>query len=207
MIYTVTIAVAAVLAHLLFRMEVCGKDIIDSYKTSGRPFIICPNHISAIDPVFVVVARGKGTRLTVMAKEELFKFKPLGWFFKKLGAIPVARGTGDKTVLEKAINDVKNGTGALIFPEGTRGDGNTMGKLKTGAFAVAAQTRADIIPVRIIYHTNSGNMKLFCKVSVVFGTPLKIEDTQLDGGSRQQIRVVKAQMEQIYAELLKEHNR
>lgn len=205
MIYVVVVAIVSVLFRVLFSFEYYGKEIIDSYKTNGRPYIVCPNHISAIDPVFVVIARGRGRKLTVMAKEELFKIKILGWFFGKLGAIPVARGTGDKTVLEKAINDVADGAGALIFPEGTRGNGNEMGKLKSGAFAIAAQTKADIIPVRIIYHTKDGNMKLFCRVTVVFGTPLKIEDTQLDTGSRQKIREAKALMEEAYAEMLEEY--
>ena len=205
MIYVVVVAIVSVLFRVLFSFEYYGKEIIDSYKTNGRPYIVCPNHISAIDPVFVVIARGRGRKLTVMAKEELFKIKILGWFFGKLGAIPVARGTGDKAVLEKAINDVADGAGALIFPEGTRGNGNEMGKLKSGAFAIAAQTKADIIPVRIIYHTKDGNMKLFCRVTVVFGTPLKIEDTQLDTGSRQKIREAKALMEEAYAEMLEEY--
>lgn len=205
MIYVVVVAIVSVLFRVLFSFEYYGKEIIDSYKTNGRPYIVCPNHVSAIDPVFVVIARGRGRKLTVMAKEELFKIKILGWFFGKLGAIPVARGTGDKAVLEKAINDVADGAGALIFPEGTRGNGNDMGKLKSGAFAIAAQTKADIIPVRIIYHTKDGNMKLFCRVTVVFGTPLKIEDTQLDTGSRQKIREAKALMEEAYAEMLEEY--
>jgi len=205
MIYVIVVAVVSVLFRVLFSFEYYGKDIIDSYKTNGRPYIVCPNHVSAIDPVFVVIARGSGRKLTVMAKEELFKVKILGWFFSKLGAIPVARGTGDKGVLEKAISDVADGAGALIFPEGTRGNGNQMGKLKSGAFAIAAQTKADIIPVRIIYHTKDGNMKLFCRVTVVFGQPLKIEDTQLDTGSRQKIREAKATMEAAYAQMLEEY--
>ncbi|MBE6888257.1 MAG: 1-acyl-sn-glycerol-3-phosphate acyltransferase [Ruminococcaceae bacterium] len=205
MIYVIVVAVVSVLFRVLFSFEYYGKDIIDSYKTNGRPYIVCPNHVSAIDPVFVVIARGSGRKLTVMAKEELFKVKILGWFFSKLGAIPVARGTGDKGVLEKAISDVADGAGALIFPEGTRGNGNEMGKLKSGAFAIAAQTKADIIPVRIIYHTKDGNMKLFCRVTVVFGQPLKIEDTQLDTGSRQKIREAKATMEAAYAQMLEEY--
>lgn len=205
MIYKITVSVVWFLTKILFRCEYYGQDIIEAYKTNGRPYVVCPNHISAIDPVFVVVGRGKGRKLTVMAKEELFKNKILGWFFGKLGAIPVARGTGDKAVLEQTINDLKSGAGALIFPEGTRGNGNEMLKLKTGAFAIAAQTSADIIPVRIIYHTADGKMKLFCKVTVVYGKPLKIEDTQLDNGSRQQIRVAKAMMEQAYADMLEEY--
>ncbi|MBR2503549.1 MAG: 1-acyl-sn-glycerol-3-phosphate acyltransferase [Oscillospiraceae bacterium] len=205
MIYVIVVAVVSVLFRVLFRFEHYGKEIIDSYKTNGRPYIVCPNHVSAIDPVFVVIARGSGRKLTVMAKEELFKIKILGWFFGKLGAIPVARGTGDKGVLDRTINDLKSGAGALIFPEDTRGDGNCMGKLKSGAFAIAAQTGADIIPVRIIYHTEDGNMKIFCKVTVVFGQPLKIEDTQLDTGSRQKIRETKALMEESYAKMLEEY--
>ena len=205
MVYKITLAVVSVLARIFFHMEFYGKDIVEEYKTNGRAFVLCPNHISAIDPIFVVLGRGKGKKLTVMAKEELFKVGILGWFFKQLGAIPVARGTGDRSVLDEAINDVANGAGALIFPEGTRGSGNEMGKLKSGAFAVAAQTKADIIPVRIIYHTKDGRMKLFCHVTTVFGKPLKIEDTQLDTGSRQKIREAKAALENCYAELLEEY--
>lgn len=207
MVYVIVVAVVSVLMRVLFNFEYYGKDIIDSYKTNGRPYIVCPNHISALDPVFVVVARGRGRKLTVMAKEEIFKIGILSWFFKQLGAIPVSRGTGDKGVLDQTINDLKNGAGALIFPEGTRGDGNTMGKLKSGAFAVAAQTGADIIPVRIIYHTKDGNMKLFCKVTVVFGSPLTIEQTQLDNGQRQQIRIAKGMMEESYAAMLEEYSK
>lgn len=205
MVYVITVAVASVLARLLFQVECFGKEIIDEYKTNGRPYIVCPNHISAVDPVFVIILRGWGRKLIVMAKEELFKIGILGWFFRKLGAIPVARGTGDKAVLDKAIDYVANGAGALVFPEGTRGNGNEMGKLKSGAFAIAAQTKADIIPVRIIYHTKDGNMKLFCRVTVVYGQPFKIEDTQLDTGSRQKIREAKALMEDSYAKMLEEH--
>ena len=205
MVYVITVAVVSVLARLLFQVECYGKEIIREYKTNGRPYIVCPNHVSAVDPVFIVILRGWGRKLTVMAKEELFKIGILGWFFRQLGAIPVSRGTGDKGVLEKAIADVADGAGALVFPEGTRGEGNTMGKLKSGAFAIAAQTKADIIPVRIIYHTKDGNMKLFCRVTVVFDTPLKIEDTQLDSGSRQKIREAKTLMEESYAKMLEEY--
>lgn len=205
MVYVIVVAVVSVLLRLLFQIKVYGRDVILDYKTNGKPYIVCPNHISAVDPLFVVILRGWGRKLTVMAKEELFKNPLLSWFFTQLGAIPVSRGTGDKDVLEKAINDIKDGAGALIFPEGTRGNGNEMGRLKSGAFAVAAQTNADIIPVRIIYHTKDGNMKLFCRVTVVFGDPLTIEETQLNTGSRQKIREAKSLMEESYAKMLEEY--
>lgn len=205
MVYVIVVILLSVLLRLLFQVECRGKDIIDQYKTNGRPYIVCPNHISALDPLFVVILRGTGRKLTVMAKEELFKNPLFGWFIGQLGGIPVSRGTGDKEVLEKAINDIRDGAGAMVFPEGTRGNGNEMGRLKSGAFAISAQTGADIIPVRIIYHTKDGNMKFFCRVTVIFGQPLKIEDTQLDSGSRQKIREAKAMLEESYAQLLEEY--
>ena len=205
MVYKIVYSVLSVLVRILFKLDYHGKEIINEYKTNGRPFIVCSNHISALDPVFIIIGRGRGRKLTILGKEELFKNGFLNWFFTQLGVIPVARGTGDKSVLEKAIGDAKNGAGILIFPEGTRGNGNEMGKIKSGAFAIAAQTGADIVPVRMIYHTKDGKMKLFCKVTTAFGQPLKIEDTQLDKGSRQQIRVVKAILEESYANLLEEY--
>ena len=205
MVYAIVFVVLVVLLRVVFRFEHYGKDVLDSYKTNGRPYILCPNHISAVDPLLVIITRGTGRKLTVMAKEELFKNKFFGWFLGQLGAIPVARGTGDKDVLEKTIEDIKKGAGVMIFPEGTRGNGNEMGRLKSGAFAVAAQTGADLIPVRIIYHTADGNMKPFCKATVAVGQPLTIEQTQLDNGQRQQIRIAKAMLEESYAKLLEEY--
>ena len=205
MVYVIVLVILSVLLRLVYQMDVHGKEIILEYKTNGRPYIVCPNHISAVDALFIVVIRGWGRKLTVLAKEELFKNKLIGWFIGEIGGIPVARGTGDKDVLEKAINDIKDGAGTMVFPEGTRGNGNEMGRLKSGAFAIAAQTGADILPVRIIYHTKDGNMKPFCRVTVVFDAPLKIEDTQLDTGSRQKIREAKAVLEASYAKMLEEY--
>ena len=42
----------------------------------------------------------------MMAKEELFKFKPLGWIFKKVGAFPIARGKKDFGHVFHAVNVV-----------------------------------------------------------------------------------------------------
>ena len=129
--------------------------------------------------------------------------------FTHVGVIPVERGKGDKGVIEKAMNDVKNGSGMLIFPEGTRSGSNEMGRLKSGAFMIAAGTSADIIPCRIVYDTKNGDAKLFGKVVINFGKPLTIEETKLDNGSRQQLRETKIMLENSLNNLLEayyEHN-
>ena len=41
-----------------------------------------------------------------------------------------------------------------------------------GLFVIAAQAAVDVVPVRILYDTPDGRMKLFCKVKVVYGEPM-----------------------------------
>ena len=174
MFYGFVLSLAWLLWHLGFRIEVIGKENL----IKDRGFVLCPNHISAIDPCFVVVARYWGKKLLVLGKQELFeKNWFFNWFFKKVGVVPVARGKGDTTVVDNAIQEVKNGRGLLIFPEGTRTKDGNLGKLKSGAFVIASAANVDMIPCRIIY--KGGKMKLFGRCTVVFGKPIPKEDLAL----------------------------
>ena len=73
MVYKIVYSVLSVLLRILFKLDYHGKEIIREYKTNGRPFVVCSNHISALDPVFIILGRGKGRKLTILGKEELFK--------------------------------------------------------------------------------------------------------------------------------------
>ncbi len=206
MFYIIMFCLVSLVFRIIFNIKVTGKEIIQEYKSNGRPYVICANHVSMLDPIFIVIVRGWGKKLSILGKAELFKGPILSWMFTQVGVIPVDRGKGDKGVIEKAMSDIRNGSGMLIFPEGTRSGSNQMGKLKSGAFMIAAGTSADIIPCRIIYDTKDGGMKFFGKVVVNFGEPLTIEQTQLDSGSRQQIRDTKAMLENSLNNLLEEYN-
>jgi len=206
MIYVIAVAVVSVLFRILFQYRVLGAENLRQYKTNGRPFIVCANHRNILDPVFVVMAYGWGKKLSIMGKIELFRNPVLAYIFTSLGAFPVDRGKGDKTALEKGIRDINNGHGMLIFPEGTRGDSDKMAKLKSGALMIAAQTGADIIPVRLIYPTKTRQMKFFGKVIVNIGEPLMAEDLNLTSGSKAAMRVAKHTMEDAFDKLLNDYN-
>ena len=119
-------------------------------------------------------------RLHIMAKEELFHNRFVAWFFRHVGVFPVERGKGDKTVLNNAIESVRNGRSMLIFPEGTRNKkGEGLLPLKSGAFVVAEAAHADIVPCRVLYR--GGKQHPFCTVTVAFGEPIPIESLQLGG--------------------------
>lgn len=78
------------------------------------------------------------------------------------------------------IAQCKNGTGVLIFPEGTRSKTGQLGPLKSGAFVIAGQAQADMIPCRILYDTPDGRMRLFCRVRICFGKPIPAAEMAIE---------------------------
>ncbi|MEI3014350.1 MAG: (d)CMP kinase [Ruthenibacterium lactatiformans] len=63
--YCIIVPLAWLVWHIAFRIRVIGRE----HLIKGRGFVLAPNHISAIDPVFVVLARFWGRRMIVMGKK------------------------------------------------------------------------------------------------------------------------------------------
>ena len=174
MFYCIIVTVAWLVWHIGFRIRVIGRENLP--KEGG--FVLAPNHISAIDPVFVVIARFWGKRLLIMAKEEILQVNPVfTWMFRHVGVVGIERGRGDVNVVDELIGDVQKGQGLLIFPEGTRSKTGQVGKVKSGAFVIASAAGVPMVPCRIIYEP--GRMKVFCRVRVCFGTPIPAEELYL----------------------------
>ena len=170
-LYYILLPLAWIVFHVGFRVRVEGRDNLKKIRTRG--YILAPNHISAIDPVFVIITRFWGRRMIVFAKKELFEINAfLSWFFRCAGAMCV-RGTKEEAaVIDETVARCQNGESLLIFPEGTREKDGTFLQPKSGLFVIAAAAAVDVVPVRIHYETPDGKMKLFCKVRVVYGEPM-----------------------------------
>ena len=203
MFYAFVVTGAWLLWHLGFRIQVIGKE---NLPKDGRGFVLASNHISAIDPVFIVIARYWGKRMLIMAKDELFHINPLlSWMFRNVGVFGVERGKGDTKVVEQAIEKVKKGQGMLIFPEGTRSKTGEVGKVKSGAFVVASQAGVEMIPCRIIYQ--HGTMKLFSRVRVCFGKPIPAEHLDLgEQKSAAKLRAAKQELLEAWEALYDQHH-
>ena len=174
MFYCFIVTAAWLVWHIGFRIRVIGRENLP--KEGG--FVLAPNHISAIDPVFVVIARFWGKRLLIMAKEEILQVNPVfTWMFRHVGVVGIERGRGDVNVVDELIGNVQKGQGLLIFPEGTRSKTGQVGKVKSGAFVIASAAGVPMVPCRIIYEP--GRMKVFCRVRVCFGTPIPAEELYL----------------------------
>lgn len=188
-LYYILLPLAWIVFHIGFRVECIGRENLKKVRTSGC--IIAPNHISAIDPVFVVITRFWGRRMVVFAKKELFEINVLlTWFFRWMGALCV-RGTREELdVIDQTVEACRNGGTLLIFPEGTREKEGKLLQPKSGLFVIAAQAAVDVVPVRILYDTPDGRMKLFCKVKVVYGEPMPAAQFAME--SRRDLKTLRA---------------
>ena len=188
-LYYILLPLAWIVFHIGFRVECIGRETLKMVRTSGC--IIAPNHVSAIDPVFVVITRFWGRRMVVFAKKELFEINVLlTWFFRWMGALCV-RGTREELdVIDQTVEACRNGGTLLIFPEGTREKEGKLLQPKSGLFVIAAQAAVDVVPVRILYDTPDGRMKLFCKVKVVYGEPMPAAQFAME--SRRDLKTLRA---------------
>ena len=187
-LYYILVPLAWLVWHIGFRIRVEGRENLKKVQTGG--YILAPTHVSAIDPVFIVVTRW-GKRMIVFAKKELFEINGfLTWFFRCAGAVCV-RGTKDEvTVIRQTVDACKQGRTLLLFPEGTREKEGKLLPPKSGLFVIAAQAGVDVVPVRIRYDTPDGKMRLFCRVNVIYGEPMPAAQFAME--SRRDMKVLRA---------------
>ncbi len=128
--------------------------------------LLCGNHTTLGDPIYVVCAVGHKPQFRVLAKAELMKIPVLGWLLKKAGIIGVERGKADVAAVKECMRALKGGEKLLLFPEGTRVKEGEDSQAHTGAALFATRANVPLVPVYI-----SPRKRLFRKTSVVFGKP------------------------------------
>lgn len=165
-----TIILLFILAHILYPHRVYGRKNIPK----GIPYLIYANHISMIDPVFIVITFFFRNTY-YMGKEELFKYPVLRGYFRAIGGFPVKRGSADMTAIRECVNIIKQGNVMVIFPEGTRnqGDFNELQTFHNGASLVLYNSKAPAVPV---YIENKKKMRMFSFTKVHIGKPVDMSE-------------------------------
>ena len=166
MMYRFVLIIAKIYVALFYRVRFAGKPNIPKGAA-----LICANHTSGADPVFIAAAFKCGDKLSFMAKSELFHNKLFGWFLTKIGAYPIHRGESDMNAVKKSLSILKSGKKLLMFPEGRRVRGEDSSEVKNGVSMLALKTGAPILPVFV----TAGRKALFCRLTVVFGEPYTVE--------------------------------
>lgn len=148
--------------------------IFHPWKVEGRenvpdgPVVMCGNHTTLGDPIYVVCGLGWKCQTRVIAKEELMEIPVLGFLLKKVGVIGIKRGKADVTAIKEAMRVLKGGEKLLLFPEGTRVKAGKTSSAHTGAAMFSTRTDTMLLPIYI-----SPEKKLFRKTRVVYGKPYK----------------------------------
>ncbi|MCB1182933.1 (d)CMP kinase [bacterium] len=142
-------------------------------KALPRGCIIAVNHISMWDPPLVGSTFLRHPVHT-LAKEELFRFPPLGAMFRMLDSIPIRRRGYDARAFKVAISALRKGANLVIFPEGTRRPIGHPGPVRNGLGIAVQATRAPVVPVFIrgSYGRRPGGSQL-SPLEVSYGPPLR----------------------------------
>ncbi len=113
------------------------------------PFVYIANHQSLVDILAVVMELPDSSRF--VAKKELFRIPIFGWALHAGGFLPIDRGNRARAIrsLGEAARRIREGRPFVLFAEGTRSRDGRMGTFKKGAFHVALQTGATVVPIAI----------------------------------------------------------
>jgi 1-acyl-sn-glycerol-3-phosphate acyltransferase len=114
----------------------------------GESCIFLSNHVSNLDPpVLLPVLPGMSS---VFLKASLMKIPLLGTAMRMARYVPVSRGHSREEAARSvaiAADALRSGLHIIIFPEGTRSPDGKLLPFKRGAFFLAAETKAPMVPI------------------------------------------------------------
>jgi len=141
------------------KLVIEGREFIDKNEN----YIYITNHQSFFDIPILMQAAPSNIRF--IYKKSLTKVPIFGWGMYLGGYIPINREDGREAMksLRLAAERLKKGISIVIFPEGTRSEDGKLGDFKRGAFVLADEAKAKIIPGTII-----DSYKILTKGSVKF---------------------------------------
>ncbi len=127
------------------KMKVRGLENLDP----ERSYVLISNHRSYLDTAALFICTGR--RIGLVAKKELLKVPVLGYGMGFVNVLAIDRSNPQRAIatIDKARSVLAEGFSFGVFAEGTRAMPGELLPFKKGAFHLAMQTDAKIIPVAI----------------------------------------------------------
>jgi 1-acyl-sn-glycerol-3-phosphate acyltransferase len=133
-------------------LKACGAEIrvtgLENLE-EGRSYVFAANHRSYLDTATLFFYTGR--KMGLVAKKELLKAPILGQGMHYVKIFAIDRSNPERAMrsMEKARKVLEEGYSFGIFVEGTRAMPGELLPFKKGAFHLAFQTGAPIVPVAI----------------------------------------------------------
>lgn len=165
------------LGLLLLRARYRGLE----YLPRQYPFLICPNHLSFVDPFLLACGLPPRLlrRLFFLAASEFFTSPLVAWLGRLAKIIPVSPDRELRRSLVLAAEGLRRGLVLCVFPEGERSIDGTLKPFRKGPAILAVELGIPVVPVAIqgtyeVWRRGSNRIRLH-PVSVTFGPPLAPE--------------------------------
>ena len=133
--------------RVCYRFRVRGREHLPRH---GAAVLVC-NHVSFIDGLLVGIATRRKVRFVM--DHHIFENRALHWFFRTVGAIPIAPRSEDLAVRERAFEQIaaalRAGELLCIFPEGMITHTGRMNEFRPGVERILAATRVPVIPLAL----------------------------------------------------------
>ncbi|MFQ5513778.1 MAG: lysophospholipid acyltransferase family protein [Myxococcota bacterium] len=113
-----------------------------------RSYVMVANHQSLLD---ILVLFRLFAHFKWVSKVENFRVPLIGWNMVLNRYIPLIRGNRESAIrmLARCAETLAAGSSVMIFPEGTRSPDGRLRAFKAGAFDLARQARAPLLPIVI----------------------------------------------------------
>ena len=161
-------------SRLLLRLEVRG---IENVPPEG-PYIICPNHLSYIDPFVVMSVLPYRIFHSVffVGYSEYFRNRPMKLLARLANIVSVDADAHLLRAMRIGACGLRQRRILCIFPEGGRAFDGKLQEFKKGAAILSRETRVPIVPVGIrgtyeVWPRDSWKIRLH-KVKLAFGKPV-----------------------------------
>ena len=138
------LAVALVTMNPLWHFETDGQ----APDNPRLPYVAVSNHESYAD-IFLI--SHFPWEMKWLSKDTMFRIPCMGWMMRMANDIPIVRGKRESIVsaMRGCRDRLSKRVSVMIFPEGTRSPTDDLLPFKDGAFKLAIEAGAPILPIAI----------------------------------------------------------